>query len=155
MDPRWLRARSVGSFLFRGRMACISFAVLHLLFAPLTWLPKIFTRTSDLALSAPWCCKRTFVDSPSLVSARYYSVAMVAFTHSQLFALSTFWLIASGFSTLRTCTDGSCARSNQTIDLLNSYRDTTCKPLDIVVGGSFQIVQLDPGCIGKYHRFLH
>jgi hypothetical protein len=116
---------------------------------------KNLTRTSDLVLSTPWCCKRTFVDSPSLVYARYYSVAMVAFTHSQLFALSTLLVIASGLSTLRTCTDGSCARSNKTIDLLNSYRNTTCKPLNIVVGGSFQIVQLDPGCIGKSHRFLH
>jgi hypothetical protein len=62
--------------------------------------------------------------------------------------LSTLFVITSAFSNLRICLDGNCGRSNRTIDITNDFGNTTCKPLSVVVGGSFQITELDPGCTG-------
>ncbi|KAH7079494.1 hypothetical protein FB567DRAFT_551925 [Paraphoma chrysanthemicola] len=64
----------------------------------------------------------------------------------RLLGLSGLFLLTSAFSNLRTCLDGNCGRSNRTIDMRNDFGNTTCKPLSVVMGGSFQITELDPGC---------
>jgi hypothetical protein len=71
-----------------------------------------------------------------------------------LLLLHTLFTPTTAFSNLRTCTDGACLRSSRTIDMLNTFRNTTCKPLNVATGGSFQIVELDPGCAGKASEFL-
>jgi hypothetical protein len=70
-----------------------------------------------------------------------------------LLLLHTIFTPTTAFSNLRTCTDGACLRSSRTIDMLNTFRNTTCKPLNVATGGSFQIVELDPGCAGKIYEF--
>ncbi|KAH7071268.1 hypothetical protein BKA63DRAFT_70049 [Paraphoma chrysanthemicola] len=71
---------------------------------------------------------------------------MATSTRFQFLAISSLFLLSSAFSNLRTCLDGNCGRSNRTIDIRDDFGNTTCKPLNVVMGGSFQITELDPGC---------
>jgi hypothetical protein len=74
--------------------------------------------------------------------------------HLFFLLLTTLLAATAAFSNLRTCTDGACLRSSRTIDMLNTFRNSTCKPLNVAMGGSFQIVELDPGCTGKVTKFM-
>jgi hypothetical protein len=54
-------------------------------------------------------------------------------------------------------TDDKCRRSWRALDAVNGYPDGLCKPLNVTESQSFQIQELDLGCVGKYsfHQFMN
>lgn len=46
--------------------------------------------------------------------------------------------------------DSGCVRSWRALDAVNGYPDGLCKPLNVTVGQSFQVQELDAGCAGMY-----